>query len=1118
MIANPCGICHGAVAFNHRAIVCDICQKWIHIGCNRLDNNDYKHYQDDINIDEKFFCLNCVAENIPFSILNNNEFSVSVKKGIINSDETDTNFVPSDFQRHIFDKLNSDINNNAFDLDTENDNFDDDVIPAINCKYYSTSDFSAAQFDANKSFSILHYNIHSIERHIEEFRIILQLIDFKFDIICISESKILEDRATLTDISITGYELPLSTPTESNKGGVLIYVKKGIKAKPRPDLSIYKARELESLFIEIINPKESNDIVGVIYRHPGMSPNIFIDDYLKGIVDKLSSENKKVFISGDFNFDLLNTSTHTDTFEFFDTMMSNFLLPVITIPTKINRGNNTLIDNIFTNHLNPDTKSGNLEVSLSDGHLPSFMITPKQNQNHLPKKHNIYNRNKKHFSNDAFLADYININWDEIIDLNKKDVNFSMEAFITKMNELLDIHMPLRKITHKEFKQKYKPWISNDILSKIKEKNKIFKKYLNSKNDIRKGELYESFKKLKNDITHETRFSKKTYYQKYFAEHKGNLQKIWKGIKEIINIKSKNYDHPICIQDGDHILTDPIAISNSFNDYFTSIADKILNKRKYNGTKSYRDFLSNRLLEDFIFKNCDENEIKSIISSLDTSKSSGPNSIPTCILHLLKDHICAPLHKIFNLSLSSGQHPDILKISKTIPIYKKGSRLLVSNYRPISLLSNLNKILEKIVHSRVYEFLEHFQCIYSLQFGFRKKHSTNHALIDITETIRQALDKKKHVCGVFVDLQKAFDTVNHDILISKLEHYGIRGTANNWFTSYLKNRSQFVSILGFDSCSKPINHGVPQGSVLGPLLFLIYINDLQYAIKNSKVFHFADDTNLLNISDSPKLMQKLVNADLKILYHWLLANKISLNCSKTEIIFFRKPGEREPNIKIKMNGHRIIPSNYIKYLGVYLDKNLNGGFHCQDLTKKLKRANGMLCKARHYIKQNDLLTLYYAIFSSHLIYGCQIWGQNIDSFNKKVFNLQNRALHIISFADFRARSNPLYINFKILKLSHQIFLQNCLFVHDTLKKVSPLCFHNYFSQAKHIHSLATKSANLGCLHVLPSNTVRYGLNSVISKCISDWNDTTKLLRVDLTSLSREKLKFCIKSRFIQSYS
>ena len=185
----------------------------------------------------------------------------------------------------------------------------------------------------------------------------------------------------------------------------------------------------------------------------------------------------------------------------------------------------------------------------------------------------------------------------------------------------------------------------------------------------------------------------------------------------------------------------------------------------------------------------------------------------------------------------------------------------------------------------------------------------------------------------FVDFQKAFDTVNHDIIISKLNHYGIRGIANDWFSSYLNNCSQFVSIMGYDSSTKPIIHGVPQGSVL----FLIYINDLHIAIKHSKVYHFADDTNLLNIGKSPQKMQKEVNADLKILYKWLLANKISLNCDKTEIIFFHKPGDKPPTLKIKMNGCRIYPSKYLRYLGIYLDETLNGGFHCQTLIKKTQK-------------------------------------------------------------------------------------------------------------------------------------------------------------------------------------
>ena len=183
-----------------------------------------------------------------------------------------------------------------------------------------------------------------------------------------------------------------------------------------------------------------------------MNGTDFIDEHLKAIVDKLSKENKKVFIAGDFNVDLLNAATHNETFEFFDTMMSNFLLPVITFPTKVNRGNNTLIDNIFTNQLHPDTKSGNLEINLSDGHLPSFLIMPKQNQNHLPKKHNIYTRSSKHFIKADFILGYNNINWVEVVDINRNDVNFSMENFMAKFNELLDTHMPLRKLTQKEFK------------------------------------------------------------------------------------------------------------------------------------------------------------------------------------------------------------------------------------------------------------------------------------------------------------------------------------------------------------------------------------------------------------------------------------------------------------------------------------------------------------------------------------------------------------------------------------------------------------------------------------------------------------------------------------------
>ena len=289
----------------------------------------------------------------------------------------------------------------------------------------------------------------------------------------------------------------------------------------------------------------------------------------------------------------------------------------------------------------------------------------------------------------------------------------------------------------------------------------------------------------------------------------------------------------------------------------------------------------------FVAYECDEREVESLISTLNPKKSSGPNSLPSLILFEFKAELSIPLSLLFNISINTGVFPSILKLSQTTPVYKKGSKITKSNYCPISLLSNINKLIEKMMFNRTYLFLENNKSIYNLQFGFRNKHSTGHALIEITEKIRNALDNGEIACGVFIDLQKAFDTVNHKILVNKLEYYGIRGLCNKWFKSYLSNRKQYVSIDGFKSEIQEIKHGVPQGSVLGPLLFLIYINDLHNAIVYSKTYHFADDTNLLNVSLSAKKIQKQMNIDLKCLYKWLMANKISLNWSKTELIIFR---------------------------------------------------------------------------------------------------------------------------------------------------------------------------------------------------------------------------------------
>ena len=570
---------------------------------------------------------------------------------------------------------------------------------------------------------------------------------------------------------------------------------------------------------------------------------------------------------------------------------------------------------------------------------------------------------------------------------------------------------------------------------------------------------------------------------------------------------------PVCIEidnDGNvSTIVKPKEIANAFNSHYTTVAEKILKKRKYCGNKSYKSYLKHPNPHSIMIKPTTPTEIEDIIHNVDISKSTGPNSIPQKLLKSVKKSIAIPLSNMFNLSFLQGSCPDFLKLSSVIPIHKKDSKLIVENYRPISLLSNINKILEKLMFNRLYSFLESNKCIYNLQFGFRQKHSTNHALLSMTQQIKDIIDNGNIAVGVFVDFQKAFDTVNHKILLNKLEHYGVRGLANEWFSSYLTNRQQFVSIDNSKSDIKPIIHGVPQGSVLGPLLFLVYINDLHKCIRFSTTRHFADDTNLLHIIDFSKIRNRnparKLNIDLKSLNQWLLANKISLNATKTELIYFRNKRTTIPDLKIKLNGVKLTATSHVKYVGITFDEYLTFHRHIKLLNAKLKRANNLIAISRHYLAKKFLIQIYYGQFYSHLTYGCQLWGQN-DNALEQTINLQNKAIRLISFAHFQENSSPFFKDLKFLKLKDIIKQSNILFTHNTINKKSPEIFKDYFSfvETDHEHDTVNSlnsiySTPIGSLQ-LPNYKTKSGKTSIKYICSSSWNSILK-------ELSRKNIKY-----------
>ena len=470
------------------------------------------------------------------------------------------------------------------------------------------------------------------------------------------------------------------------------------------------------------------------------------------------------------------------------------------------------------------------------------------------------------------------------------------------------------------------------------------------------------------------------------------------------------------------------------------------------------------------------------------------------------------------MSFESGTFPSHLKIANVVPIHKKDDQTILGNYRPISLLSNISKIIEKIMHKRLYQFFDKHDIIHNMQFGFRFNHSTEHALISITEKIRDALDSGNIACGVFIDLKKAFDTVNHKILLKKLLHFGVRGIAYKWFSSYLSNRKQFVSIETSKSCEETVKCGVPQGSVLGPLLFIIYINDLKNVIKYSTLHQYADDTNLMIADKSIKKINKYINHDLKLLTEWLIANKISLNTDKTEIIVFKNKNKKiSKKLNFRISGQKIKPTNALKYLGVILEENLSWEKHLNTLVKRLGRAIGILAKLRHYVPKWLLRTVYYSLFNSHLIYGCQIWGNNNSILVNKVKKLQEKALKVMDFCSDNKTINEVFHDFKILKLEDFIKYRNITFVKDCLNKIGPKTFYKNFTLCQERHCHYTRNAQRNFINIPQVQTSFYGINSIKYKSATTWNNLQNALQSDLLISSYPVCKKLIFDFSLKSY-
>ena len=749
----------------------------------------------------------------------------------------------------------------------------------MDCRYYDSFTFNNKFSAKNASSSFFHLNINSLNLHFDELEVILNSLNINFDIIGLSETRILPDTNLIP--SLPGYN-SFFTPTNALHGGTSLFISNKINSCRRSDLEslMNSPKLLESTFAEMDQPNKPKIVVGTIYRHHALSPHEFSNYFLLPLLEKINRQGKLLVLLGDFNLNLIN-SNDKNISEFIDILENYLLLPYITLPTRITNTSQTLIDNIFISSHSYKSFSGNFTTGISD-HLAQFVILDKSLSSF--NSHTKTYKDWKNFDSDKFKSAFMLTDWPSLLKLDNKDPNLSFDIFYNKLNSLIDEHLPTRNLSKKQLKTD-KPWITKEIKKSIVLRDKVLKKIINTKNVDNKNKLHVKYKRLCNSILNDIKKSKFNYYKSFFNKNINNTKRIWKGINELIfRSKSKDYNNNISIKINNIIIKDESKVADAFNNYFSSIAQDLQDNIPNYG--NYEEFVRGIPSSDsFFFKAVTHSEMLETLNSLNFTKSTGDFSIPKQIFSLIPHDLANILTSLINLTFETGVFPSSLKTVKVIPIFKnKGSNLEVNNYRPISLLSNIDKIFEKLVHKRVTSFLLKHNLFFNKQFGFRKCHSTNQALISLTETIRNSLDNGQFSCGVFIDLQKAFDTVDHNILLRKLELYGIRGTCNKWFRTYLKDRTQYVNINDTKSDFKRVLHGVPQGSVLGPLLFIIYINDLPNALIFSDPSLFADDTCLLYSNSSLKLIEKRLNIDLKRLFKWLCANKISLNVSKTEVL------------------------------------------------------------------------------------------------------------------------------------------------------------------------------------------------------------------------------------------